>query len=428
MPTANDLAWSDYIRVKDIRFDQPSYIVDATELKSITNREPRLLAKFDTPEQLPDPLARVGYTLFPVKNGQYQLARGSLFVDVPECPSILNFQPSTPFPLLTLARGNGESQFIDFAYNTGLLGSFLNISQMYLTIRGRERTGGFDFEFSGEFYRVDGVQIEVDAGFEALYEIVLIEAKVGKPAQINVRQLYYPYRHFSTIIPNKQVRNVLLTYDKSNTAYHLVEYAFKNPNNPRSATVLQCNVFQLVPPVQLEIDMLQDVNFRTHSDIVPQADDLNKIIQLVETVDEGNNTSALVADYFVFDLRQSSYYREAAEYLGLLEFDSNGLYSLTPLGNQLLLQPIEFYPRFLAKLVVNSWIFVELIQRARSRGTFSVVDIDNVIQSVRRSDGTPRYSGDTVRRRRQTIVAWIGWLAKQFGCFIEIRPHTYQIR
>lgn len=432
MPTENDLAWLEYVNAKGIHFDQPSYLVDATELKNITKREPRLLAKFDTPDQLPEPLARAGYTLFPIKNGQYQLARGNLFVDVPECPpSMPNFHPSTPFPLLTLARGNGESQFIDLAYHTGLLGSFLNIPQMYLTIRGRERTGSFEFELSDHLFRVDGVQIEVDAGFEAHYDIVLVEAKVEKVdklPQINVRQLYFPYRHFSAIVPNKQVRSVLLAYDKASTTYHLVEYTFKDSKNPRSATVLQCIAFQLVPPTQLEIDALRDAHFRTYSDIVPQADDLNKIVQLVEIVDDGNNTSALVADYFGFDLRQSSYYREAAEYLGLMEFDSNNLYSLTPLGSQLLLQSIESYPRFLAKLVVNSWIFVELIQRARTRGAFSVDDIDSVIQSVQKSDGAPRYSGDTVRRRRQTIVAWIGWLTNQFGCFVEISPHTYRLR
>src|SRR4051794_5328103 len=112
MPTANDIGWLRYIEATGIVFDQPIYSIDATELGRVAQREPRLLVKFDTPDQLPKPLKDAGYTVIPVRNGQYNLIKGNLFVEVPPCPQQGNFQPITSFPLETAGRGSSESQYI----------------------------------------------------------------------------------------------------------------------------------------------------------------------------------------------------------------------------------------------------------------------------------------------------------------------------
>src|SRR5579872_6849743 len=118
MTTENDSAWTLYCEAKNIVFDQPSYLIEAAELKKITQREPRLLAKFDTPSQLPQPFKDAGYTLVPVKNGLYRLVRGDLFIKVADCNTSSTFTPTLTFPLLTAGRGSGESQYIDQAFNT----------------------------------------------------------------------------------------------------------------------------------------------------------------------------------------------------------------------------------------------------------------------------------------------------------------------
>jgi hypothetical protein len=82
--------------------------------------------------------------------------------------------------------------------------------------------------------------------------------------------------------------------------------------------------------------------------------------------------------------------------------------------------------RILAKAVVNSWIFVKLIQLAGTNGYVTNQDIEQIIASVNRTDGTGRYSGDTIFRRRRTIVSWIKWLAEEIGCF-RVADDTYQI-
>ncbi|MBK8027293.1 MAG: hypothetical protein IPK19_39345 [Chloroflexi bacterium] len=417
-PTENDKAWQRYIEAKEIQFDQSTYLVDATELKNLSGREPRLMAKFDTPEQLPAPLHDAGYTVLPIRNGQYLLVPGSLFVEVPQCTTLNSIEPTLPFPLYTAGRGSSEAQYIDQAYNVGILRDFLGIDELYQTIRGREYTSRFEFQFSGSLITVESVQIEVDSGYEGFREVVLLEAKIGLPRHINIRQLYYPFRHFSNLVePRKRVRNIFLAYDIASTQYSLYEFVFTDKLNPASAEVVRCALYRLEAPRDLTIHDLMDIRFQTKNSIAPQADDLNKVFELLVVVEAGFNRAQEVADYFVFDQRQSNYYREAAEYLGLIQHSRDQGYLLTELGILLLSIPPQEKPEIFAKLIVNSWIFVELVERAQKRRNFTFNDIDDVIGGVRTLSGESRYSGSTVPRRRRTILSWVEWLVDEIGCF-----------
>lgn len=425
-PRKTDEGWRLYIEKKGIHFDQAIYWVDAAELAELSDCEPRILAKFDTSEQLARPLAKAGYTLLPVRNGQYVLLRGNLFVETPPCGTQASFEPRLAFPLLTAGRGSGESQYIDQAFNSGLLADFLGLKNMFLTIRGREYTGRFRFRFSEMEIEVESVQIEVDAGYESLHDIVLVEAKIGIPKQFNVRQMYYPFRHFSQIVPQKHIRNVFLAYDIPSSSYHFHEYRFTDEHDPLSILQERCNVYRITPAKRLHIHELLDARFQTRNDLVPQADDLNKVFELLTLVEARISGSDEVADYFAFAPRQSNYYAEAAEYLGLVHRSGPTGPELTDLGIQVLSEPPEGQSRVLAKAVVNSWIVAGLVELALQKGAFTVSDIDALIQRVRGQAGQPHYTGQTVSRRRQTIKAWLRWLADEMGCF-SIEGPVYRL-
>jgi hypothetical protein len=427
MTTQNDKAWARYIEAVGIKFDEPYYTVSATELKGLTGREPRLLAKFDTPKQLPEPFRVAGYTLIPTTNGEYQIVRGNLFIELPTCDISRFFQPLLPFPLETAGRGSGESQYIDLAFNSGLLSEFSKVSQMYLTIRGREHTKSFEFHLAGLPITVRSVQIEVDAGYEALHDIVLIEAKIGLPTHFNVRQMYYPYRHFSSLVPTKRVQNIFLAYDIPSESYHLYKYTFANLSDPLSVRLEHCASYRIAQSIRLSVYDLIDARFQTFNNLVPQADDLNKVFELLNLVDAGLNRADEVADFFVFNRRQSSYYREAAEYLGLVTSSTGNEYRLTDIGVSVLSEPPGTQSRIFAKAIVNSWVFVELIRRAGANGLFTNGDIAEIILTARNQHGSQRYSGATIGRRRQTVIAWIKWLAQEFGCF-SISPVGYKLQ
>jgi len=416
--TKNDLAWRRYIQETGTVLDGRIYEIQAEDLKRIARREPRLLTKFDRPEQLPKVLREHDYVLLSIRNGRYLLFPGDIFASVPTAPKPAAFSPALEFPLRTVGRGAGEMQYLDYAYSAGIISSFADAGCLYLTIRGREFTGAFDFFVGRVGISLDKVQIEVDGGYEGERDIVLVEAKIGSVGSFNIRQLYYPYRRFQALVPSKRVRCLLFTFDLRGAVYALHEFEFPHPEHLDSIRHVRSGAYTIGEMKPLALDTLIDVRFETSNNIVPQADDLNRILELLNAIQLGHDNAAAVAEYFSFAPRQSSYYREAAEYLGLVE-RRDGIYFLTDHGNNFLSQLPEDQRTYIAKLVVNSWVFRELVHIARERGYFSAADIEAVIVRATGPGGGRRYGGTTIGRRRQTIFAWIRWLAERVGCFRE---------
>jgi len=414
--TANDIAWRKYIAESGVRLDGSTHTVTATQLKEITDREPRLLTKFDNPRQIPNVLRENHYSVLAVANGEYLLFQGNIFAETTMCMEHVVYQSQIEFPLTTIGRGTGESEYLDNAFNSGIISDFTRSGRLYLTIRGRERTGPFEFEIGASNLpiSVNGVQIEADAGYEGASDIILIEAKIGRRSHFNIRQLYYPFRHFTMVARRKRIRNLFFEYDLSQATYALYEFVFDHLGVFDSIRQTRCCVYSLTCPETHQIDDLLDVRFETTSPTVPQADDLNKVLELLTLINRGQGAVDEIADHFVFEPRQSNYYGEAAEYLGLIT-RYHGEFELTEKGSELLGTPPEEQQLYVAKLIVNSWIFRDLIRTARRKGFFANEDIEEIIASVKTSRNQQRYTSSTVSRRRLTIVAWAKWLAEQIG-------------
>lgn len=427
MPTQNDIAWKRYIAEKRLPLDGRTHRITANDLKTVTGREPRLMTKFDTPEQLPSLLRDNGYAVMAITNGEYLLFKGSIFFSLQKCKQKIRFQSRVNFPLVTVGRGTGESEYLDNAFNSGVLAEFTQSKQLYLTIRGRERTRPFRFKMGASNLQidVDGVQIEADAGYEGINEVVLIEAKIGAPSHFNIRQLYYPFRHFSVIAAQKRIRTLLFEYDLSAATYTFYEFSFDDLLVFDSIRQTRCCVYSLVLQQPYKSDELLDVNFETTNSIVPQANDLNKIFELLTLVNRGQNTVSDIADYFAFEERQSNYYGEAAEYLGLLT-RNRGVFELTARGVEFIATSPERQQLYMAKLIINSWIFRELIVLARHKGFFTRSEIQNILTLAKTSRDQQRYTKTTVGRRCHTIVAWVKWLSEQFEVF-NCRDNEYHL-
>jgi hypothetical protein len=258
---------------------------------------------------------------------------------------------------------------------------------------------------------VDSVQIEVDAGYEGARDIVLVEAKIGRPRHLNVRQLYYPWRHFRSLVPGKTVRPLLLTYDIPTTRYELHEYTFATTDDPGTWLVLRSAGYRLFGPEQRRLDDLLEPRRRSQPGVVPQADDFNRLVQFIEVLEAGVDRTGAIAEQVGFDKRQAQYYREAAEYLGLVHPTT---YWPSDAGRDLLRAGPQRRRELLARAVVNAWVLRELLDRGE-RITRSTIEA--VIADTPGPGGRPRYSGTTVARRAKTIWAWLRWLADEVGCF-----------
>ena len=144
---------------------------------------------------------------------------------------------------------------------------------------------------------------------------------------------------------------------------------------------------------------------------IPQADDVNKIIQFPLRVLEGYDTSKKMIDAFGFVIRQSSYYRQAAEILGLIISEDNYRYKLTGRGEEFLKLPAVKRARFICKLLLEfpimNNIFIDV-----STDRNKTVTKQEIIQLLKRKS---HLTGSTLERRARTIRSWFRWIRNNLG-------------
>lgn len=100
--------------------------------------------------------------------------------------------------------------------------------------------------------------------------------------------------------------------------YIFWEYEFKSPNDFNSISFVNAERYQIRVTETLSIKGFQSVSPVRNAVNIPQADDVNKILQFPLMVFDGYDSSEKMKDAFGFVQRQSSYYRQAAEVLGLI--------------------------------------------------------------------------------------------------------------
>ena len=71
--------WEKIFSVKAFDLSQDLHFIKASEIKEITNAEPRVMAKIDSSSGLPDIFKRNGYFILPIKNKEYAIVRGDGF-------------------------------------------------------------------------------------------------------------------------------------------------------------------------------------------------------------------------------------------------------------------------------------------------------------------------------------------------------------
>ncbi|MDB5049230.1 MAG: hypothetical protein JWO30_2301 [Fibrobacteres bacterium] len=390
--------------------------VSADELKAHGGREPRLMAKIDTLAERPAILAEHGLALFPVRNGHYALFpdpdRKSFFsFGGEETPPVRVFRSAVDLNLFdTFPRGqeSSESQALDFAFLSSMLPAFCGAQDMRLTLRGRLFSGGFSFRTPAGGLSVDvsRVQIEVDAGYESSDAIFLIEAKRGRRDDFHIRQLWYPYLHWSTLT-RKRVAPIFFTY--SNGQYFLTEFAFGDAFGDLRA--VRSKAYCLEEP-QADLDfpaLLAATQAGPEPEgTFPQANDLDKVVDSIQAAGNGDVTKAGIAALFGFDERQGDYYANAACYLGLLKRAGtafgiteagtafNALRSRSERTGALVRRMLEIPSlREAVRLLVERGFRAEKIAQAE------LADVIRVHTGL---------GASTPERRAGTVRAWLGWI------------------
>ncbi|MGD9937525.1 MAG: hypothetical protein AB7S61_08645 [Methanoregulaceae archaeon] len=428
MTSLNDTAW-DRVFLELGLLDEIERVgcarISATTLKEVGQREPRLMAKQDTLESRPALFRRHHLAILPVKNGEYVIFRDSrpqsyysFDASVDEVKAERHDSSIEADRIQTLSLGSISTEFqaIDFAHLASVLRTFTSEPTLSLTIRGRYRSNRFSVTLPGidEPVEINGVQIEIDSGFEGENGVYLIGAKLGKRADFHIRQLYYPWKDWSTRT-DKPVVPIFFSY--SNGLFYLTRFRFGEQYGDIEIVEHRCFSVNEDPVLSVDLDALlasvppEEAEPRPVP--YPQANDLDKVIDLIVSSNGDPITKESISDYFEFDVRQGDYYADAAIYMGFLNRDrsNRGSFVLTDLGTELQgCRTRRCRNHLLVRQLLRRPTLRQAITRMRERGFVAEsVEIQEIMDLIDEFDG--RYNTTTRRRRASTVRSWLQWLS-----------------
>lgn len=433
--------WTQVIEENNIDLNKSINYITADQIRETSGGiDTRLMAKIDRRDELPSIFRDHNIFILPVRNGLYALVRGDGYhtiahpIDPPDM-----FSSQIAFKLQTIDVGLSEMQHIDFAYNSGLLEHFLKhalprnpkLGQMYPTIRGRKFSPSFKFVVGkSPELEARSVQVEVDAGYESNNYIILIEGKIGIPSDFIIKQLYYPYRFWkesASTQPDtyeKPIIPIFFCYDPDSATYHFWLYTFTNPHDYASIKLKKQKSYKIIQPLKPTLSLKEkDLPGIQPAEnlVVPQANDVGKLLEFPFKVSEGIVNNAQIAHYFDFDPRQSQYYRQALEALGLLKMDEDR-YQLTERGKEYVTLDVPKRNKLLANLMLElpimNKVLIELLLHSQQR-----LSIDDLVIIIKRYS---TLSGSTLSRRARTILAWFRWMQHSLGV-VQVRDKTLML-
>ena len=224
------------------------YEIKSSQIKEF--REPRLMAKWDSFESLPSVLKKNNINILPNSRSSYILSDFKLYENIDEKFNNKTKMKKVSIPSLEsidIKNITTESNAINVLLLSDILDDFLEEEDNVSTFNGRMGTGKFEFQVDRMkrdpiSVEVDRAQCEIDGGLENHNSVVIIEAKNVVNKDFHVRQLYYPYRLWSSRV-NKPIRLVFSVY--SNQIFRLLEYKFNDINNYSSIELVNEKFYTL---------------------------------------------------------------------------------------------------------------------------------------------------------------------------------------
>ncbi len=394
--------------------------------------EPRILAKIDSFETLPKVFKKHNAALLSLTNDSYIILKlgqegKPLFPKLPPVTTPPRYYSPQDlqdrFVTLDWQRHfTSESQALDAAFLAGILQDFTQDNELYLTIRGRRRLAtpialqfsipsGSSLSFPQS---IQGVQIEVDAGYESPRHVYLVEAKKRLQTTFNLRQVYFPFAHWQAYLQNKRsaktIRPLYLLYTAHQ--YFLYEFSIRPSGNLNDISVKHSQWYVLGEP-PLTLGDLSQIVQATASTFVPhipfpQADNLSRVFNILERIAHQPQMSAEeIAQEEAIVVRQGNYYLSALRWLGWLE--GKGTHKkLTKEGRRVLKASAIERPQRLIRVLASRPVFRQAIQQwSQTQNIPSQKQIEQwIFQETKRKHISP-LADSTIPRRAQTVRAWL---------------------
>lgn len=410
------------------------YRIKASEIKE--EREPRLMAKFDSSEQLPSFFKSNRINILPDSRSSYILGGFDLY------EKLAPFETATEpgkhitvpsYESIDVNSITSEQNAINVMILSHMLDDFIGDGGEFVeTFSSRMSSGGFCFyadrkDMDPLKIEVNNAQIEIDGGFENDKHVVIMEAKNVLHDDFHVRQLYYPLRKYSEIVRNKDIRLVFSQY--YNRQYRLLEYGFDNLDDYNSIRLKRSRIYSLendritmqsiLDICRRNAEKIKKSTIKTEAEDIaknggtfPQADRIERLIRIIETLMDGGLSCDELADVNEFDRRQSDYYYNAGKYLGLMEKKKTAdgvMVTLTADGARLGRMSGTDRCRELADRITQHRAFNALASwKIRNS---EAEDADYMAESCKIvGRECPDFTAATVKRRAATVRKWVDWV------------------
>ena len=394
--------------------------IKASQIKEF--REPRLMAKWDSTDALPEVLRENKINILPDSRSSYVLGDFLLYQEIPPLDEPVTRMEHVELPdyeSIDINNISSEANAINVLIISGILNDFLGTGENVSTFNGRMGTGCFTFEVDThrgikQKICVNNAQCEIDGGFENEASVVIMEAKNVVHEDFHIRQLYYPYRLWKDKV-KKPIRLIFSVY--SNRIYRLFEYRFKIPEDYSSIELVKSKNYSLQDTKITKEDLWEVRNHtttRTDDDMndtdIPfiQANSMDRIISLLENLYENPMTGLQIAELMDFEPRQSDYYFNAGRYLGLFEKhadDKQRIVSLTPLGEKVFRLNYKKRQLKLVELILEHEIFGAFFDSMMLTG--QLPDKNKIADEMRRLHVC---NESQIVRRAGSVSGWLKWM------------------
>ncbi len=387
--------------------------ITAEQIK-LSGREPRLMTKFDSSENLPDIFKKNNLAILPIKRGTYIIGKFQNYQYV-ELDSDIDVETKyLPDFISTIDYANIPSEAISLncAYISGMIEDIVG-EKVFPTIQGRMGTGEFEYKISLKDntlfdISVQNSQMEIDGSYESINKFVILEAKNHYMKDFIIRQLYYPYKVWKQYTAKEIIPIMLI---KHNNIFNFYVYGFENENNYNSIKLKAIKRFildEVYNPIEFSDiqDIMNEISFVQEDSSIPfpQANSFYRLLDLINELNQQELTATEIADIYEFDVRQANYYLSAGEYLGLIVKDKN--YKLSDYGKKIMKMNYKNKNVEIIKTILSHKPFYYALEQYISIFDFNYEDISKVIYENRNEIN----SIGTAERRTSTVVSWIRWI------------------
>ena len=387
--------------------------ITADDIKT-SGREPRLMTKFDSSENLPDMFKNNELAILPIKRGSYIIGKFQNYQLVDINNDIDVETKNLPDYITTIDYKNITSEAISLnaAYISGMLEDIVG-EPVVPTISGRMGTGEFNYQIllndqNSFSINVENSQMEIDGSYESVSKFIILEAKNHYMKDFIIRQLYYPYKVWKSNT-NKEIIPIMLI--KHDNIFNFFVYSFENENDYNSIKLKEIKRYILDEPYNpIEVSdimsIMSDIEFAKESSDVPfpQANTFNIVLDLLGQLSAQDMTPEDITNFLEYDPRQTNYYIDAAKYLGFVTKDKK--YTLTEYGKNIMKMNHKDRTLEIIKSILSHKPFYLAMKQQLEDFSFDIEEIAKSIDECR--DEINKES--TAKRRTSTVTAWIRWI------------------